>query len=654
MLTMSVKEIYQSVNSNLYFQLIRRILVVYLLYTLCRLVFFWYNHDLYGSRTFVQLFAIFSGGLLFDTTAILYTNLAYILMFLLPFRFRYKRAYQTAAKYLYFIANSITLAANCMDTVYFRFTFRRTTFNVFREFSNGENLGGVFSSALMENWHLALFFVGLIVFMVWRYGKPLEKSSIRIRNRLMYYPLCTVWLALGVGVLIIGLRGGVRFSTRPITLTNAGAYITEPVDVPIVLNTPFSIYKTLERKGIVKLHFFDDEKALNSIYTPVHQPADSVSFNRMNVMLIILESFGKEHCGFYNQHLDNGNYKGYTPFLDSIAAQSLTFKYSYGNGGKSIDALVSTLVSIPAIPEPFVLSPHFDNTIRTLPNLLKEKGYETAFFCGHPNGAMGYLAFCKLIGIEHFHGMTEFLNDNKSDTDAIGGIWGVWDEEFLQYTAKQMPTLQEPFLTTVFTVSSHHPFEVPARYTDVFPEGLLPIHKCIRYTDDSLRKFFEAIRKQPWYDNTLFVLTADHINGIVHDEYKTTPEMFSVPVIFFRPDGSLRNYQHAIAQQMDVMPTVLGYLNYDQPYIAFGFDLNKTADRFAINYTNGTYQLYTDRHVLHFDGQRTTGLYEIHSDMSQNLSGKLPDVQNELELKMKAFLQEYTARMAENNLTVNQ
>jgi len=97
---MSVKEIYQSVNSNLYFQLIRRILVVYLLYTLCRLVFFWYNHDLYGSRTFVQLFAIFSGGLLFDTTAILYTNLAYILMFLLPFRFRYKRAYQTAAKYL--------------------------------------------------------------------------------------------------------------------------------------------------------------------------------------------------------------------------------------------------------------------------------------------------------------------------------------------------------------------------------------------------------------------------------------------------------------------------------------------------------------------------------------------------------------------------
>jgi phosphoglycerol transferase MdoB-like AlkP superfamily enzyme len=129
--------------------------------------------------------------------------------------------------------------------------------------------------------------------------------------------------------------------------------------------------------------------------------------------------------------------------------------------------------------------------------------------------------------------------------------------------------------------------------------------------------------------------------------------MFAVPVIFYRPDGSLKNYQHNIAQQLDVTPTVLGYLNYDQPYLAFGFDVNKTADRFAVNYTNGTYQLYSDRYVLHFDGQITTGLYEIRTDMTNNLSGKLPDVQNELESKMKSFLQQYTTRMVENKLTVN-
>ena len=646
---MSAKETYQTVRGNLYFQLVRRILLIYLLYTLCRLAFYWYSHDLYGGRTFSQLLTMFIGGMRFDTTAILYTNVLYILMFLLPFRFRYNRTYQSVGKYIYFITNGITLAANCMDTVYFRFTLRRTTFDVFREFSHGENLGGIFAKALVENWYLALFFIGLMVLMVWRYGRPLEKPSIHIRKSLVYYPLCTVWLVLGVGIMIIGFRGGVRYSTRPITLSNAGQYITEPVDVPLILNTTFSIYKTIERKGIAKLYYFDDEHGMERIYTPVHQPSDSVRFNNMNVMLIILESFGKEHWGFYNQHLDGGNYKGYTPFLDSLASQSLTFKYSYANGGKSIDALVSTLAGIPAIPEPFVLSPHFDNKIRALPQLLKEKGYETAFFCGQPNGAMGFMAFCQLIGIEKHFQMNEY--GNKAGYD---GIWGIWDEEFLQFTAKTMTTLQEPFLATLFTVSSHHPFEIPARYIDVFEEGAVPIHKCIRYSDYSLRRFFETAQQQPWCDNTLFVLVADHPNSIVHDEYKTSPEMFSVPVIFYKPDGSLRNYEHSIAQQMDVMPTVLGYLGYDQPYLSFGFDVNKTADRFAVNYANGIYQLYTDQYVLLFDGQKTTGLYEIRADMSNNLAEKLPDVKNELEMKAKAFLQQYTTRMVDNKLTVNQ
>ena len=642
------RELYQTVKSNLYFQLIRRILLIYILFTLCRLAFYLCNYEFYNDRTFSQLLMIFTGGLRFDTTAILYTNVLYIIMFLFPFRFRYHLVYQTVAKYLYFITNGITLAANCMDTAYFPFTLRRTTFNVFREFSHGENLLAIFARAFVENWYLVLFFIGLVFLMIYRYGPPLEKKSIRIRNSFIYYPLSTVWLALGIGVMIIGFRGGVRHSLRPITLSNAGQYVTESIDVPLVLNTPFSLYKTIERKGISVLQYFDDRREVETFYTPIHQPSDSVAFNNMNVMLIVLESFAKEHWGFFNKDLYDGTFAGYTPFLDSLASQSLAFKFSYANGGKSIDALASTLASIPAIPEPFVLSPHFVNKIRALPQLLKEKGYETAFFCGQPNGGMGYAAFCRVMGFEKTFEMNEY--GNKADYD---GIWGIWDEEFLQFTAKTITTLQEPFLTTVFTLSSHHPFEVPARYTDKFEEGKLPIHKCIKYSDYSLRRFFETAQQQPWYDHTLFVLVADHTNGVIHPRYKTTPELSAVPVIFFKPDGSLKDYQHSISQQMDVMPTVLGYLNYDQPYLAFGFDVNKTHDRFAINYVNGSYQLYTDRYVLLFDGQKTTGLYEIHSDINESLVGKLPDVQNELEMKAKAFLQEYTTRMVENRLTVN-
>ncbi len=646
-MTQSVKKIYQFLKGNLHVQLIKRILVIYLLFTLCRLVFYWYNIDLYRERTFGQLMTIFVGGLRFDTTAILYTNILYILMFLIPFRFRYHRIYQTVGKYVYFITNGIALAANCMDTVYFRFTMRRTTFDIFREFSHGENIGGIFSNAFVENWYLVLFFIGLIALMVWCYGRPVDKSSIILRNPFLYYPICCIGLALGIGIMIIGFRGGVRHSLRPITLSNAGQYVQSAIDIPLVLNTPFSLYKTIERKGITPLYYFDDEQAMEHIYTPIHQPADSAVFNNMNVMVIILESFAKEHWGFFNKNLEDGTYKGYTPFLDSLAAQSLTFEYSYGNGGKSIDAITSALVSIPAIPEPFVLSPHFDNTIQALPHLLKDKGYQTAFFCGHPNGAMGYMAFCKIIGIDRYYGMSEY--GNNADYD---GIWGIWDEEFLQYTAKEISMMQQPFLNTLFTVSSHHPFKVPARYENVFEEGPLPIHKCIRYSDYALKRFFETASRQPWYDNTLFVLVADHINGVVHEEYKTAPEMYSVPILFYRPDGSLKKYEQNIAQQIDIMPTILGYLGYDQSYFAFGFDVNKTPDRFAVNYTNGYYQLYTHQYVLMFDGQKTTGLYQIRTDMSDNLAGKLPEVQYDLEQKIKAFLQQYTIRMVENRLIV--
>ena len=647
---MFAKKICQTARVNLYFQLVRRMLVIFVLFTLCRLVFYWYNHNLYGERTFSQLQTIFSGGIIFDTTAIFYTNVLYIIMFLLPFRFRYNRVYQTAAKYLYFVTNGVILAANCMDTVYFPFTLRRTNFTLFKEFSHGEDLARIFAKALVDNWYLALFFIGMMVLMVWRYGRPLEKSSVLIKHPLLYYPLCTLWLALGIGVMIGGCRGSMKRSMRPISLSNAGQYISKPIDVSLVLNTPFSLYMTIEHTGIAKLHYFDDEQFPKTVYSPIHQPADSAEFNNMNVMVIILESFGKEHWGFYNHHLDGGNYKGYTPFLDSLAAQSLTFKFSYANGGKSIDALASTLAGIPAIPEPFILSPHFDNQLRALPQLLKEKGYETAFFSGQTNGAMGYTAFCKLIGFEKHYEKNEY--DGK-DGDGTWGIWGIWDEEFLQFTARTMSALQEPFLSALFTISSHHPFQIPERYVGQFPEGVLPIHKCVGYTDYSMRRFFETAQQQPWYNNTLFVLVADHTNGIVHSEYKTSSEMFAIPVIFYKPDGSLKDYQHTVTQQMDVMPTVLGLLNYDLPYFSFGFDVNRTDDRFAVNYTNGTYQLYTNRYVLLFDGQKTTGLYEIHTDMNNNLAGKLPDIQNELELKAKAFLQEYTTRMVENKLTVN-
>ena len=640
---------------NLYFQLIKRILIVFLLFTLCRFVFYLYNLDLYHDRTWSQLLTIFTGGLRFDATAIFFINLVYLVMFLIPFKFRYNTTYQTVGKYIYWITNGFALLINCMDTVYFRNTFRRTTLSVFREFSNDEKIGAVFVDAFIQNWYLAVFLIAAIALMVWRYGKPLDKSSILICTPWKYYATGALGMFVCLTVMVIGIRGGVT-TDRPLNINHSGKYATAAIDVPLILNTPFAVIKSVDKQEIKPLVYFTDSAELDFIYTPVYQSnKDSIEwggreagFKDMNVMIIILESFSREYFGFYNQELANGDYKGYTPFLDTlISKHSFTHIYSYGNGRKSIDATVSVLASIPAIPEPFVLSGYLGNTVRSLPMLLREKGYETAFFCGSPKGSMGFAQTSNILGIEHYFGMESYGNDVDYD-----GVWGIWDDEFFQFTARKISQLRQPFLATLFTVSSHAPFKIPKHRENDF-ECDIPIHCSIRYTDEALKHFFETAAKESWFANTLFVITGDHVNVILHDEYRTSAELFAIPVVFYKPDGSLKKTANRVAQQIDIMPTVLGYLGYDKPFLAFGFDLNnETIEKFAFNYFNGTYQLITDQYLLIFDGQKSVGLYDLRNDkfLTENLIDIHTEIGKNLETKAKAFLQQYTTRMVENRL----
>jgi phosphoglycerol transferase MdoB-like AlkP superfamily enzyme len=645
------QQIFRFLKGNIYFNLIKRVLVVYLLFSLCRLGFYLYNVDLYKERSLGELLVIFSGGLRFDTTAIFYTNILYILMYLVPFKFRYNSAYQSIAKYLYFITNGIALAANCADIVYFRFTMRRTTFDFFREFQDNTNMGSIFASALTDYWQILLLFAGLAALMAWMYGPRIRESAARRRHAASYLASSLGAMILGFGIMLVGLRGGVSFRLLPITVGNAGEYATAAIDVPLIVNTPFSIYKTLERTGIRQLRYFPDGSAALATYSPDHYPEPDSSFTGENVVVIILESFGREVFKSYNPGLDGGNYQGYPVFLDSLIRHGRTFMYGNSNGRKSIDVMPAAFCGIPSIPESFVLSGYYNNYLNTLPEMLGAKGYETAFFCGHPDGTMGYSYFCRLIGIRRYYGQAAHGNDRDSD-----GVWGIWDEEFLQFTAGELGRLPQPFFSTVYTVSSHHPYLIPEKYETLLKPEKLPLYRSIRYTDHALRRFFKSASAMPWFNNTLFVIMADHPGELLHDEYKNPAGFFAIPIIFYRPDGSLARMEHDVAQHTDVMPTILSYLNYDRPYFSFGFDLNsRKTEHFAVNSMNGMYQTSMGQYILLFDGQKSTGLYDLKADpaMRRDVSSQLPGIAADMELKTKAFLQQYTTRMVENKLTVN-
>jgi phosphoglycerol transferase MdoB-like AlkP superfamily enzyme len=217
-----------------------------------------------------------------------------------------------------------------------------------------------------------------------------------------------------------------------------------------------------------------------------------------------------------------------------------------------------------------------------------------------------------------------------------------------------MSEMKEPFMTAVFTASSHHPYEIPEEYKDVYPEEGIIMHKCIRYTDMALGKFFQAASRQPWFKNTIFVLTSDHTNMSDHDYYQTDLGGFCSPIIIYEPGDTLRQpeMQDKIAQQIDILPTVMGMLHYDQPYFGFGIDLFNTAaeDTWAVNYLNGIYQYVKHGHVLQFDGERTTAVYALQDSLMQhNLLNDNPQTK-EMEREVKAIIQQYMERMTQDRL----
>ena len=625
------------------------LLLVMALYTISRLFFYWVNVDLYPNVSTNHLLEMLAGGLRFDLTALLYLNSLYLLLVLLPLptTIRNHKKYLCAAKWTFWIPNILGFIANCMDIVYVRFTDRRTTCTIFTEFQNDSNLANIIGQSMWQYWYVTLFGIAIIALFIvftrkkWHVTPP--------RKAWIYYIIESVFMLVTIYFVVIGIRGGFGKYTRPITISNAMQYTNTPQETAILLNTPFSLMKSLENTTYIHPHYFSNEEA-EEIFSPIHR--DEIEENgrlgKMNVVVLILESFSKEYIGFYNQHIDE--YEGYTPFLDSLLAHCVTYSHSFASGRKSIDAMPSVLSSIPMLIEPYIVTPYSTNAVSSLAACLRNEGYSAAFFHGAPNGSMGFQAYARSAGFEQYFGMDEY-----DGIEAFDGTWAIWDEEFLQYYARTMSEMKEPFMTAVFTASSHHPFRIPQRYEGMFPAGKQPIHQCVGYTDHALREFFAYAKQQNWYENTLFVLTADHTNQVTLPEYATAKGLFEVPIAFYSPrwnEGKLQT--QGAASQTDIMPSVLAYLGYNKPFFAFGENIltREKEHPWAVCYNHPVFQLISDSLLMQFDGKQVCAVYNYENDplLKKNILGKV-DVIDE-ERYLHAYIQQYIYRLTTNQLTI--
>ncbi|HEX7585780.1 MAG TPA: LTA synthase family protein [Prolixibacteraceae bacterium] len=634
-------------EANEYLVLLYRFSILMVFYSICRILFYLFNIVSFPKVTFSSFLIILNGGLIFDVSALLYLNALYLLLFLLPFQFKFSDWYQQFLKWLFMIGNGAGIAFNLIDIIYYRYILKRSTASIFDIAAFDADNTNLIMRFFYDFWYIPAIFIILLVLLSVLYSL-LKPKPFRFRHPYVYFLSGIVVMFIFTGLSVVGMRGGWRHSTRPINMNNAGAFVNAPEEMSLVQNTPFCIFRTWGKKAFVHKTYFTSEEELNRIYSPVHIPENVGSARKDNVVVIILESFSRAFVGSLNPQFKDPRDRSYTPFLDSLIHESLVFSNAFANGRKSIDAIPSVTASIPALVLPYIISERSGNKINSLASLLMVQGYQSAFFHGAPNGSMGFDAFTKIAGFQHYYGRNEY--GNEADFD---GIWGIWDEPFLHYFANGMNKMKEPFFTTLFSVSSHHPYEVPEKYKGKFPEGRIPLDKCIRYTDHSLQKFFDTARKMPWFKNTLFVITADHSIDSDIKEYYTSVNRFAIPILFYKADGSFKGVDTGLAEQIDIMPTILSYLNYPHPYVAFGNNLlDSTKQRFAINYIEESYQFLYGDYVLYMTDDKLNAIYNRKEDpeLRKNLLGKI-NLPEEVQLQ-KAIIQQFNNRMAENRMVI--
>ena len=624
-----------------------RIFLAFIFYQIARLLFWFFNKNLIKVESISDYLGLAFHGTAFDLTAILYVNILFILLSLIPLAINTKKSYQKILFWLYFVTNGIAYAMNFGDFIYYKFSQARLTSAAFQVAKNETNIFKVFLVSVTEHPFVLIWFIVLMFLWVFLYKKVkvTERKPVKL---VPYFVLSIITLCISAVLIVGGIRGDFKHSTRPINLVDANKFVKNPLQGNIVLNSTFSFIRTLNTNNFKEVHFVE-EKFIDENIVPYKAYQREVA-HKPNIVIFIVESFGREYSGAFNKDTKIKNFVSYTPFIDSLANESLIFPNAFANGRQSIHGMSSILAGIPSLTDAFTSSPYSNQKIQSIVSVCNDLGYDTSFYHGAPNGSMGFLGFGNILGFKHYYGKDEYHNDKDFD-----GMWAIWDEPFLQYFAKNVGKTT-PFMATVFTASSHHPFKIPEKYNGKFKKGTVEIHEPMQYTDYSIKKYFETARKQPWFNNTIFVFTGDHTNQIAYPEYEKAMNRFAVPLMFYSPNPAyhLKGVDEELAQQIDIYPTLADLIGYNKKIRSWGRSLvsEKQYQPLIVNSDGSSEQFIIGNYMYRFDGKNITGIYSKEDlGFENNLINKLKNPEIEKGEKLaKAWYQDYMNRVINRKL----
>ncbi len=603
---------------NIYSYLLLRLLLALGVMILSQLSFYFCFSRIFYVENLAEWMGLLWGNIRFGLSTLTVVLAPYFFFNLLPFRYRWKKGVQKFFNiFLYIIPVSVLLVVNGIDSVYYQYTYHRLSGEVFCYLGVNAQMGSMIPHFFTQFWYAFAAFGVMFVLLLW------GSLSIHLEQRSRYGNYNandTIGMFVCFALLFLVARGG--FQPHWLSPADAARYC-QPKNTALVTNSVFTFYRSLPvtDHDYVEVDFSD-----NTSYGDVLFSMDFVSqacndtmatvndTMKKNVVLIVLESFSQEYMGCYN----SDSSMMFTPFFDSLAQHSIVYQ-GRSNGKKSIEAITAIYAGIPTLAEvPFCLTRHCPDTIHALPWVLNRNGYHTSLFHGAFNGSMAFDDIASRMGFQSYFGMNEF-NAMHCGSDAdFDGLWGIYDEPFLQYMAHRVSKLPQPFFTSVYTISSHHPYKLPSNYHGEVRKVPHPLLNTITYTDNALRRFFETAKQEPWYNNTVFIITSDHSGQNIARQYNDYDGWYSIPMLVYDPMLDTHVVSPRIVQQIDIMPSIVDMLHLKESFKCMGSSvIQQHTIGWQVVYGSGYYMFSTnnplhpeDHDITILSGQKRIGTPE--------------------------------------------
>ncbi|MFD2515695.1 LTA synthase family protein [Pontibacter locisalis] len=398
-------------------------------------------------------------------------------------------------------------------------------------------------------------------------------------------------------VLVLPLRGG----WQQIPINQSVVYFSEnPYANHAGLNLPWNLMHALLKYSKTSTNPYkymeeqEAEEIVNSLYreAAVEDKVALISKAQPNVLFIILESYTAK----FIQSL--GGEKGVTPNLARLASEGINFTNVYASGDRSEKGMVALLSGYPVQTITSIIkTPKKTEKLPHLSQVFEQQGYSTSYYYG------GELEFANIKSYLLNGGYDKLIDKYDFDPGTYNSKWGAHDHVLFERVLHDLKQEDKPFFSTVYTLSSHEPFEIPIAPKFPGSDNEALFRNSVYYTDWALGKFIEEAKQQPWWDKTLVVIAADHGHPLPGNDPNHAPSKFKIP--FILTGGVLKEKGMSVAtigSQTDIATTLLAALNLPHDQFTWGRNLLAPAtDPFAFYVYNDGFGYVTPKGVITYD-----------------------------------------------------